>query len=264
MPLQLSKANAKKVEGRATQDLTAHPWAGLKARVTLIARDQAGQIGESEPFEFVLPERQFTKPLAQAVVEQRKKLVREPDTAGKVARALDALTLGGEKVIEDKIVYLGLRNAYWRLRNDQSREGLSSVVEQLWQVALRIEDGDLPEAERELKAVQDALQKALQENASPDEIKSLVDELRQPCRVISRRLPRRRKRRATCRRNKVRTAISWCRSRTSTRCWRTSRTLPSPGPRTWPSACWRSSRTFSTGCRPVISPRMRSSSARAK
>ncbi len=30
MPLQLPKANAKKVEGRATQDLTAHPWAGLK------------------------------------------------------------------------------------------------------------------------------------------------------------------------------------------------------------------------------------------
>jgi uncharacterized protein (TIGR02302 family) len=48
----------------------------------------------------------------------------------------------------------------------------------LWQVALRIEDGDLPEAERELKAAQEALQKALQENASADEIKSLVDELR--------------------------------------------------------------------------------------
>jgi len=178
MPLQLPKANAKKVEGRATQNLTAHPWAGLKTRITLIARDQAGQIGESEPFEFVLPERQFTKPLARAVVEQRKKLVREPDAAGNVARAIDALTLGGEKVIEDKVVYLGMRNAYWRLRNDQSREGLASVVEQLWQVALRIEDGDLPEAERELKAAQDALQKALQENASADEIKSLVDELR--------------------------------------------------------------------------------------
>lgn len=178
MPLQLPKANAKKIEGRATQDLTAHPWAGLKVRMTLAARDQAGQEGLSEPYEFVLPERQFTKPLARAVIEQRKKLVGEPGAAGDVARALDALTLGDEKVIDDKIVYLGLRNSYWRLRNDQSREGLASVVEQLWQVALRVEDGDLPDAERELKAAQDALQKALQENASAEEIKGLVDELR--------------------------------------------------------------------------------------
>ena len=46
--------------------------------MTLVARDQAGQAGMSEPYEFVLPERNFTKPLAKAVVEQRKKLVRDP------------------------------------------------------------------------------------------------------------------------------------------------------------------------------------------
>ena len=45
MPLQLPRANAKRVDGRATQDLTAHPWAGLKVRMTLVARDQAGQSG---------------------------------------------------------------------------------------------------------------------------------------------------------------------------------------------------------------------------
>ena len=78
MPLQLPKVNVKQVEGKASQDLTAHPWAGLKVRMTLAARDQAGQTGLSEPYEFILPERNFTKPLAKAVVEQRKKLVREP------------------------------------------------------------------------------------------------------------------------------------------------------------------------------------------
>ena len=82
MPLQLPRVNAKLVEGKATQDLTAHPWAGLKVRMTLAARDQAGQIGLSEPYEFILPERNFTKPLARAVVEQRKKLVREPELRG--------------------------------------------------------------------------------------------------------------------------------------------------------------------------------------
>jgi uncharacterized protein (TIGR02302 family) len=178
MPLQLPRTNAKKVEGKASQDLTAHPWAGLKVRMILVARDQAEQEGKSESYEFVLPERSFTKPLAKAVIEQRKTLVRQPAALSTVARALDALTIGGEKVNDDRVVYLSLRNAYWRLLNDDSREAVASVVDQLWDTALRIEEGDLPEAERELKNAQDALMKALQENAPAEEIKAKVEELR--------------------------------------------------------------------------------------
>jgi hypothetical protein len=110
MPLQLPKVNAKLVEGKSSQDLTAHPWAGLKVRMTLAARDQAEQTGLSQPYEFILPERKFTKPLAKAVVEQRKKLVRERDSASHVAMALDALTIGGEQAIPDSSVYLALRD----------------------------------------------------------------------------------------------------------------------------------------------------------
>jgi uncharacterized protein (TIGR02302 family) len=179
MQLQLPRANAKRVDGKATQDLTSHPWAGLKVRMTLIARDQAEQSGESNPYEFVLPERTFTKPLAKAVVEQRKKLVRDPSSTENVLKALDALTLGDEKVIDDTTVYLALRNVYWRLRSDVSREAIAGAVDQLWQIALRIEEGDLPEAERAVKAAQDALMQALKEDTPAEEIKRLVDELRQ-------------------------------------------------------------------------------------
>jgi uncharacterized protein (TIGR02302 family) len=178
MPLQLPRANAKQIDGKASQDLTAHPWAGLKVRMTLAARDQAGQAGTSRPYEFILPERKFTKPLAKAVVEQRKKLVRERDSADLVARALDALTLGGERVIENSAIYTALRDAYWRLETDRSPQAIGSVVDQLWDVALRIEDGDLPEAERDVAKAQEELSKALKENASPEEIERLVDELR--------------------------------------------------------------------------------------
>jgi uncharacterized protein (TIGR02302 family) len=178
MPLQLPKVNARQVEGKASQDLTAHPWAGLKVRMTLAARDQAGQTGLSQPYEFILPERKFTKPLAKAVVEQRKKLVRERDSASHVAMALDALTIGGERAIPDSSVYLALRDAYWRLDTDQSPESIASVVTQLWDLALRIEDGNIPEAERDVKAAQDRLSEALKRNASPEEIDRLVDELR--------------------------------------------------------------------------------------
>ena len=178
MPLPLPRVNAKQVEGKSTQDLTAHPWAGLKVRMTLAARDQAGQVGLSEPYEFILPERNFTKPLAKAVVEQRKKLVREPDSAERVAMALDALTIGDDRAVPDKTVYLALRDAYWRLDTDQSPESIASVVTQLWEIALRVEDGNIPEAERDVKAAQDRLSEALKQNASPEEIQRLVDDLR--------------------------------------------------------------------------------------
>jgi uncharacterized protein (TIGR02302 family) len=178
MPLQLPKVNVKRVEGKASQDLSGHPWAGLKVRMTLAARDQAGQTGLSEPYEFILPERNFTKPLAKAVVEQRKKLVRERDSTSRVAMALDALTIGDERAIPDMSVYLGLRDAYWRLDNDQSPESIASVVNQLWDLALRIEDGNIPQAERDVKAAQEKLADALKQGASPEEIQRLVDELR--------------------------------------------------------------------------------------
>ncbi|XSG81966.1 MAG: TIGR02302 family protein [Methyloligella sp. ZOD6] len=178
MALKLPKANAKQAAGTTTKDLTAHPWAGLRVAMTLIAKDQASQEGRSEIYEFILPERQFTKPLAKAVVEQRRNLVRHPDQADRVALALDALTLGAEKVKEDFRVYLGLRSAFWRLQDDTSRDSIITVVNQLWDIALRIEDGDLPAAEQAMKAAKKALEDALKNGASPEEIEELVDNLR--------------------------------------------------------------------------------------
>ena len=42
--------------------------------MTLTAREEGGNEGKSEPFAFRLPERLFTKPLARALVEQRRNL----------------------------------------------------------------------------------------------------------------------------------------------------------------------------------------------
>jgi uncharacterized protein (TIGR02302 family) len=178
MPIELPRMNAKELEGHATQDLTGHPWAGLKVKMTLFARDQAEQTGASEVYQFVLPERKFTKPLAKAIVEQRKMLVRKPHRADLVARALDALTIGAEHTFDKPSIYLSIRNAYWRLKTDLTPEGVASVADQLWTIALRIEDGDLPRAERDLRSAQEELMKALQANASPEEIQKLVEELR--------------------------------------------------------------------------------------
>ena len=179
LPLRLPRANARKAEGVTFKDLTAHPWAGLTVRLTLVARDQAGQTGQSEPIVFTLPERRFSKPFARALIEQRRALVMHPTRRMRVARAIDALTIAPERFIPDKTVYLGLRSAYWRLRHDRSIGAVESVVAQLWKLALRIEDGDLSDAERALRRAQERLMSALENNASEAEISKLVKELRQ-------------------------------------------------------------------------------------
>src|SRR5262245_45690819 len=179
LALRLPKAYPKQAEGQSFHEIGDHPWAGMKVELSLAAKDLAGQVGRSDPIEMVLPERRFSKPLARAVVEQRRHLVEDPRDRPQVARALDALTLEPEGFIEDLQVFLGLRSAYWRLQRDTTRAGRNSVIAQLWDVALRIEDGNLTDAERALRAAQERLSKALEEGASDEEIQRLMQELRQ-------------------------------------------------------------------------------------
>ncbi len=177
-PLVLPKARTKKASQAAYRDLTAHPWAGLDVLMTLRARDEAGQTGESKTVALKLPERVFTKPLARALIEQRRNLVRNTDSASRVARALDALMIVPDKVIGDTGVYLGISTAYHRLKRPHDMESVTQIVDLLWDIALRVEDGDLSHAERELRAAQEALKKALAEGAPPEEIERLMGELR--------------------------------------------------------------------------------------
>ncbi|MGQ0673317.1 MAG: TIGR02302 family protein [Hyphomicrobium sp.] len=177
--LRLPTASSKDGEQHTYVETASHPWAGLKVTMRLVAKDVAGQTGTSEPIEIVLPEKRFTKPLALAVVEQRRKLLDDHRYRRQVRTALDALTYRPEGFIEDTRVYLGLRTVYHRLEADRTRAGMASSIKQLWHIALRIEDGDLSEAERRLKEAQDKLAKALESGASEEEIRKLMQELKQ-------------------------------------------------------------------------------------
>src|SRR5262249_54098781 len=96
-PLPLPQARTRNGVGQTTKDLTEHPWAGVDVECTLIARDEAGNQGQSAPFEFRLPERPFSKPMARALIEQRRILALDGDAQANVLNALDALTLAPER-----------------------------------------------------------------------------------------------------------------------------------------------------------------------
>ena len=146
--------------------------------MTLVAKDEAGQEGRSAPFELTLPARHFSNPLARALVEQRATLAMNANAADRVAGALDALTLVPEQGIADTKNYLAVRAAYYRLVNAYDDEDLRGVVDYLWAVALGIEDGGVSLAADQLRAAEDALRKALENNASDEEIARLTQQLR--------------------------------------------------------------------------------------
>jgi uncharacterized protein (TIGR02302 family) len=171
-------------EAETTTDLSEHPWAGTRATIQLVARDEGGNTGRSEPKEIHLPQKVFVKPLARALVEQRRNLVLAPEDRSRVLLAFEAFMIEPQEFKTSAAIYLGLRTianrlvAADRLEEKKIDDELRAVSDLIWEMALRIEEGDLSEAERELRAAQQALREALNRGASEEEIKQLMDQLR--------------------------------------------------------------------------------------
>jgi uncharacterized protein (TIGR02302 family) len=178
--IDLSQAGSvqKTVRGTRFQDLTPHPWAGLPVVMQLVAKDAIGQTAYSEEVKLVLPERQFKHPIAKALVDARKDLLRDPAANREVvAETVGTLALRPDRYNDDMVAFMAMRMAHARLYMDRTDKAVASVAELLWDTALRIEEGKLSVAERDLRNAQQALQDALNRNAPDQEIQKLIDDL---------------------------------------------------------------------------------------
>lgn len=165
-------------EARATLDLADSPWAGAQATLRLVAKDAADNDAASEPIDVTLPQRRFTKPLARALVEQRRNLALDPEARANVRAALEALSLAPEAFDTPSSIHLGLRAARRGLEGTRDDDDLRSVVDMLWAMALSLEDGDLSQAERDLRAAERELREAMARGDSDEEIARRTEELR--------------------------------------------------------------------------------------
>lgn len=179
LDMPLSGRNAKALKGSGFHDLTSHPWAGLPVTLQLVAKDALGQVGVSDPIPFVLPEREFRHPVARAIVELRKLLALSPRNREAVRNGLDDISESPQAFGHDTVVFLALRSVVARLRHAGDDATIAAVQSTLWDTALRIEDGRLSLAERELRDIQNALQQALRNNAPQNEIDRLINQLQQ-------------------------------------------------------------------------------------
>lgn len=176
--LVLPNARTRNGVGQTVKDLSENPYAGADVTLTLTAKDEAGNEGHSEPFNMRLPERVFTKPLARALIEQRRILALDANQNAQVFTALDALMIAPEVFTPKPGEYLGLYSVTKQLEDARTDAQLREVVASLWALAVSIEDGNLTDVDKALRAAQDALKEALDRGASDEEIKKLTENLR--------------------------------------------------------------------------------------
>jgi uncharacterized protein (TIGR02302 family) len=177
-PLVLPNARTRNGVGQTVKDLSEDPYAGAEVTLTLTAKDEAGNEGRSEPFNMRLPERLFTKPLARALIEQRRNLALDANQNGQVYAALDALMIAPDLFTPEAGQYLGLYSVARQLEAARTDDAMREVVASLWALAVTIEDGNITDVDKALRAAQEALKQALERGASDEEIKKLTENLR--------------------------------------------------------------------------------------
>jgi uncharacterized protein (TIGR02302 family) len=171
-----------KFEMTPVYDLTAHPWAGMPALITLSARDHKGQVAQAAPIKITLPERVFTNPLAQDLIGIRKNIIKAPlETYRQHWGMLEGFLQSNDSLKLDRGSRMAMRAAASRMAyNMPSAEVSGSLISLLWDTALHIEDGNLSLSARALKEAQQELQAALQDpNTSPQQIAQMMDKVRE-------------------------------------------------------------------------------------
>jgi uncharacterized protein (TIGR02302 family) len=177
-----NKGNRSAFTETLVDDLSQHPFANLPVTMTFQVSDAAGQTGSAEPLQVVLPGRGFFDPLAAALIEQRQALLWNRANAPLVSQILKAVTWKPEGFIRNERAYLRLRVVMRDLEESAANltvEKRDTTAEELWQIALLVEEGDLASKLEALRRAQDRLDEAIKNGASPEEIDKLMQEMQQ-------------------------------------------------------------------------------------
>jgi uncharacterized protein (TIGR02302 family) len=162
-------------------NLAWHPWAGMDVVMDIEIRDHRGQTASLKDLHFTIPDRAFRHPVARKLIELRKRLIWTPEAAAhNVGYEIEKIMAYPPAYHNDGMVFLSLRTIASRLfYNTGNAESTAAAIAQLWDTALRIEDGNFSMAQRNLQQAQQNLQDALKDpNTTPEEIAGLMEELR--------------------------------------------------------------------------------------
>ena len=179
----------KDASGALQTDLSANPYAGVKMRAVLTARDVSGQTGASSPAFITLPQRDFKNALARAIVELRRRLALRQETAEDAAADLEALSPAPKTFEGHSGIWLNTQAVVALLRQSKTIAVLPEAEARLWIIALDL-DGALPQdSQMALDRARADLRRALADHAagkiSDQDLARQLEKLRQ---ALSQRL----------------------------------------------------------------------------
>lgn len=181
LPMPITGDRAKFTE-TLIDDLSKHPFANLPVSMTFTVSDAALQAGMAEPVMVTLPGKRFFDPLAAALIEARRDILWTRSNAPTVVQVLKAVTNRPDGFIRNQRAYLRLRVALNRLDTEAKTltvDSRDALADELWEIALLVEEGDLASALERLRRAQDRLDQAIRNGADPSEVEQLMDEMRQ-------------------------------------------------------------------------------------
>ena len=181
LPMPL-KRDRRAVAQTLVDDLSKDLLANLPVTMTFSASDAAGQTAHSQPLPITLPGRRFFDPLAAALIEMRRDLMWNRANARRTDQILRAVTHRPEGFFRNQNAYLRLRALITQLDAKSANLDTKSrdeMAEELWQIALMVEEGDLASALERLRRAQDRVDEAIRNGASPEEIDDLMKEMQE-------------------------------------------------------------------------------------
>jgi uncharacterized protein (TIGR02302 family) len=169
-------------EENLIDDFSEHPWANLPVTVAMTALDAAEQQAQTAPMHMILPGRRFFDPTAAAVIEMRRDILWSRDNAKRTAQVLRAVSYLPQDAFRSETTALRLRKLIGRIetqaRFGMDEENQSELAQDLWDLALELEEGDLEDARERMRRAQERLNEAMKNGASDEEIAELMQELR--------------------------------------------------------------------------------------
>jgi uncharacterized protein (TIGR02302 family) len=164
-------------------DFSKEVWVHMPVLVTLSARDAAGQWGQSVPMIFDLPGRRFFDPVASAIIEMRRDLLWSLQNTDRVTRMMRMVRYQPETAFRngaDLTRLSAILDALETAQDDAVLEAkLPEIAEELWSLAIEIEEGDVDDALQRMREAQERLNQAMKNGASPQEIERLMQELKE-------------------------------------------------------------------------------------
>ncbi|MEX3314528.1 DUF4175 domain-containing protein [Sulfitobacter sp. PS-8MA] len=183
VPLPMPIAGGRQeFEEALIENFSKHPWANLPVSLQLSVLDAAEQQGATEVSQLTLPGRRFFDPAAAAVIEMRRDLLWSRENAPRIAQVLRAVTYAPGEDLRSEVMQLRLRQLIRRLEL-RAHFGLDEdvqdeIAEDMWALAIELEEGVLADALARMRRAQDRLNEAMKNGASQAEIAELMEELR--------------------------------------------------------------------------------------